>query len=246
MKKALVVFIDSRFALYCSVHLQVTSGAFFDVRRNNWRTNLYPLERFEGLRQCKKRRCKVCTNVTETDTVSSTIPGKTFQINHELNCDDKCLIYLLKCKICKNKYIGKTMDVFWLRWNNCKDNDRRFQRNESCMQQHFYEYFYSKGLNGFLGIVSISLIEITDGFQPKKRENYWTRTLKTLAPLGHNVESAVWHFICMLDTCFCTAILDWNVSGLRTLDTFMISYLFCLCITPVITVFVSFGDYSID
>ena len=65
------------------------------------RAKLYPLERFVGSRQCKKRRCEVCTNITETDTFSSAVTGETFQINHELNCDDKCLIYLLKCKVCK-------------------------------------------------------------------------------------------------------------------------------------------------
>ena len=69
--------------------------------------------------------------------------------------------------------------------------DKKFQRNESCLQQHLYKHFYSEGRNGFLGNVSISLIDKTDGFQPKKRENYWMRTLKILAPLGLNVESAV-------------------------------------------------------
>ena len=60
------------------------------------RVKLYPLERFVGSRKCKKGRCDVCTNVTETDSFSGTATGETFQINHELNCDDKCLIYLLK------------------------------------------------------------------------------------------------------------------------------------------------------
>ena len=87
--------------------------------------------------------------------------------------------------------MGEITDAFLLRWNSYNDNDRKFQRNESCMQQHLYEHFYSKGHNGFLGNVSISLIDKTDGFQPKKRDNYWTRTLKTLAPLGLNVENAV-------------------------------------------------------
>ena len=87
--------------------------------------------------------------------------------------------------------MGEITDAFLLRWNSYNDNDRKFQRNESCMQQHLYEHFYSKGHNGFLGNVSISLIDKTDGFQPKKRENYWMRTLKTLAPLRLNVESAV-------------------------------------------------------
>ena len=61
------------------------------------RAKLYPFERFVDSRQCKKRRCKVSTNFTGTNTFSSTVTGKIFQINHELNCDDNCLIYLLKC-----------------------------------------------------------------------------------------------------------------------------------------------------
>ena len=125
------------------------------------RAKLYPLERFAGLGQCKKRRF---TNVKETDNFSSTVTGKTFQINHELNCDDKCLIYLLKCKVCKKQYVQETTDVFRLRCNNYRDSDRKFLRNESCMQQHLYEYLYGKGHNGFLGNVSISLIDKTDGF----------------------------------------------------------------------------------
>ena len=101
------------------------------------------------------------------------------------------MIYLLKCKFSNKQYVGETTDAFRLRWNNYKDNDRKFQRNESCMQQHLYGHFYSEGHIGFLGNVSISLIDKNDGFQPKKRENYWMRTLKTLAQLALNVESAV-------------------------------------------------------
>ena len=76
------------------------------------RAKLYPLERFAGSRQCKNRRCEIFTNVTETDTFSSTVTGEAFQINHELNCDDKCFIYLLKCKVCKKQYVGETTDGF--------------------------------------------------------------------------------------------------------------------------------------
>ena len=40
----------------------------------------------------------------------------------------------------------------------------KFQRNEICMQQHFYVHFYSEGHNRFLGNISISLIYKIDGF----------------------------------------------------------------------------------
>ena len=38
------------------------------ISSNLVRAELYPLERFVGSRQGKKRRCEICTNVTETDT----------------------------------------------------------------------------------------------------------------------------------------------------------------------------------
>ena len=107
---------------------------------------------------------KVCTNAIETDTFSSTVTGKTFQINHELNCDDKCFIYFLKRKVFEKQNVGETTDAFRLRWNSYKDNDRKFQRIESCIQQHLYEHFYSEGRNGFLENVFISLIDKTNGF----------------------------------------------------------------------------------
>ena len=57
-----------------------------------------------------------------------------------------------------------------------------------CMQQRLYEHFYREGHNGLLGNVSISSIDKTDGVEPKKRENYWMRTLKPLVLLGIYVE----------------------------------------------------------
>ena len=44
---------------------------------------------------------------------------------------------------------------------------------------------------GFLENVKIMLIDKTDGQNPKKREDYWRRTLKTYAPFGLNVEDSV-------------------------------------------------------
>ena len=55
------------------------------------------------------------------------------------------------------------------------------------MQEHFFEHFYRDGHNGFLEEVAITFIDKTDGRDPKNRENYWIRTLKTLAPEGLNI-----------------------------------------------------------
>ena len=137
------------------------------------------------------RKCEVCHNIQNSDTFQSSMTNETFIINHHLNCDSKCLIYLLTCKTCSKQYTGETTDHFRYRWNNYKANDRKFQRGEPCMQEHLFEHFYSEGHNGFLNDVSVTLIDKTDGKDPKKREYYWMRTLKTLAPDGLNIEESV-------------------------------------------------------
>ena len=108
------------------------------------RAKLHSLERFVGSRQCKKRICEVCTNVTETDTFSSTVTCENFQINHELNCDNKCLIYLLKYKVCKKQYVGETMDAFQLRLNNYKDNDKISKKMKVACNNIFTSIFIAK------------------------------------------------------------------------------------------------------
>ena len=109
-----------------------------------------------------------------------------------MNCDSKCLIYLLSCKKCSKQYTEETVDNFIrLRWNNYKKNDRKFLRGECCMQEQLFRHFYSEGHEGFLKDVSVTLIDKTDASDRKKRKNYWMRTRRTLAPDGLNVEDSV-------------------------------------------------------
>ena len=100
-----------------------------------------------------------------------------------------CLIYLIKCNRCLKQYVGQTVDEFRHRWNNYKDNARKFERRGHGMQRHLYEHFNLPGLSGFLNDVSVTLK--TDPKDPTKRENYWIHTLKTKAPLGLNVEDGL-------------------------------------------------------
>ena len=62
---------------------------------------LYPLERSIGSFKCNGKRCQVCINVTECNTLSSPVDKKEYVINHSFKCNDKCIIYLLTCHNCK-------------------------------------------------------------------------------------------------------------------------------------------------
>ena len=109
------------------------------------------------------------------------------------------MFYLLTCKQCSKQYIGQTLDDFWFRWNNYKDNNRKYERSETCMQEHLFSYFSSPGHNGFLNDVSITFIDKTDPSDPLKREDYWNRTLKTMAPHGFDFENSVWSITILIN-----------------------------------------------
>ena len=56
--------------------------------------------------------------VTNTSSFASHRNKKYFMIFHNLNGKRKCLIYLMKCTLCKAQYVGKTEKPFNIRLNN--------------------------------------------------------------------------------------------------------------------------------
>ena len=60
------------------------------------------------------------------------------------------------------------------------------------MQEHFYKHFQEEeGHKGFMNEASVTFIDKTDRKDPKKRERYWIRTLKTMEPYGLNIAHSV-------------------------------------------------------
>ena len=95
----------------------------------------------------------------------------------------------------------------------------------------FLNIFLSESHSGFLWNASVSLIDKFNGLQPKKKENYKMRTLKTLAPLDLMLK--VLSDILPVRYIFITSILDWTVFELRTLDAIMVLHSSWICIAPV-------------
>ena len=129
------------------------------------RAKLYPIVRIVGSHKCKGKRCEVCLIVQETSCFSSSVTNETYRINHQFECNEKCLVYLLTCKKCSKQYVGQS-------WNNFKSKGKKCQRSEPCMQEHLFRHFSSPGHNGFLNDVSVTFIDKTDPSDPLKRENF--------------------------------------------------------------------------
>ena len=88
-----------------------------------------------------------------------------YKINHQFDCSEKCLVYLLK------QYVAQTVDEFCRRWNKYKSNDRKFHRLEPCIQEHLFSHFSMAGHDGFLNDVSVTFIDKTDLTGPLRRED---------------------------------------------------------------------------
>ena len=150
------------------------------------RSKIYPLQRKVGSEKCKSKRCLVCLNASETDVFQSFQTKEQYKINHQLNFNDKCLIYLLSCKVCGLQYVSSTTDKFRLRWNNYNENNRKAKRREEHMQPLVFAHFSSNDHNSFLEDFSITLIDKSDGTDPTSREEYCRRLLKTVTQYGLN------------------------------------------------------------
>ena len=107
------------------------------------RSKLHPLKRNVGCVGCENGRFQVCKNIRVTDTFDSFTTKKSYKINHKLDCNDKCLIYLFNCRTCGKQYTGKTADHFRYRWNNYKMEARKADSGDmenvkqKFLQSHF-------------------------------------------------------------------------------------------------------------
>lgn len=90
---------------------------------------------------------------------------KNSESGHLSRSERVCYIYL-SCKKCSKQYTRETVDSFRLRSNSYKSNKRKFQRGENWTQEHLHCIFYSKGHEGFVKDISITLIDKADTFDP--------------------------------------------------------------------------------
>ena len=107
------------------------------------RSKIYPLERKVDSEKCKSKRCLLCLNAPETDVFEPFQNKEQYKINHQLNCNHKCLIYLPSCKVCGFQDVGSNTDKFRLRWNNYKENNRKAKSREEHTQPLVFEHFSS-------------------------------------------------------------------------------------------------------
>ena len=76
------------------------------------RAKLYPIERFVGSHKWKGKRCEICFKCSGNHMFSSSVTNETYKINHQIEYNEKYLVYLLIYKQCLKQYVGQTIDTF--------------------------------------------------------------------------------------------------------------------------------------
>ena len=108
-----------------------------------------------------------------------------------MDCDDKCLVYLLTCNVCHLQYVGQTTDRFRMRWNNYKCCNRKALNGELVPQIDFHRHYFQNGHRNLPNDCSIILIDKTDPKKPCERETFWIHKLKTMVPFGLNTVESI-------------------------------------------------------
>ena len=148
------------------------------------RSKIYRLEIKFGSKKCNSKRCLVCLNVSEINIFQSLQTQEQYKINHQLNCNDECLIYLLSCKVCGLQHVS-------FRLNNYKENSWK-QKQERNICSHLFLNISLYGYIGFLDC-SINVTNKRDGIDLARRDKYQKKNLKTVTPYALNTVDKLYH-----------------------------------------------------
>ena len=121
--------------------------------------------------------------------------SESYMMNDHLFCINKCLVRLLKQKVCKKQYTGKTVDKFRLRWNNyTEESDRKFLRDEEIKQKFLRDHFFRDDNHSFEEDLSI--------LTPKKHTQQYIPLLVSHQSYQFNLSTKVCKHGCNIVTLF--------------------------------------------
>ena len=153
------------------------------------RSKIYPLEKKVGSEKCNSKRCLVFLNVSETAIFQSLRAEEQYKINHELNCNNECLIPLLFCEACSLQYVSSTTESGWIITKGIIGK----QKEERNVCSHLVLSIFLHYHNAFLTDSRITLTGKTYEIDPTRREKYLSRFLETVTLYAMNTVDWLFH-----------------------------------------------------
>lgn len=139
-----------------------------------------------GFCECPSKKCSVMNFAIFGDKFSSSVTKQSFPINSFIHDKMDWLIYLITCKRCNMQYVGQTKTTLYTRFTNHK-SDIKLHTTEKSKQLPIGKHFNS-GDHSFedISIMAIESITKKEKDVINKRESFWVKKLRTLAPSGIN------------------------------------------------------------
>ena len=117
--------------------------------------------------------CEICKILEPGKELKSTVTGEVFKINFYFDCNSRCLVYLLTCRICKKQYTGSTITRFRERFNQYKSNLKLYgEGRRDFKQKKLLEHFYSHDHHGTHNDMVVQIIDFWHPNDQEKRENF--------------------------------------------------------------------------
>ena len=96
-----------------------------------------------GINICGHSNCDICKILESEDQFETTVTKKKYRIDFPFDCNSSCVVYLLTCKTCLKQYVGSTLTMFRLRFNQCKSNIKLYEeRRRGFKQGKLIEHFF--------------------------------------------------------------------------------------------------------
>ena len=134
---------------------------------------------------CSSNSCQFCPRGSLDTTLefTSSCSNKVYNVDFNATCTTANCIYLISCKCCKMKYVGKTINSIRCRHNGHRGNIRN-GTEAFVMKDHLL------GKNGHgLSNMIIKPIELCTKENINKREQFWIAELNTVFPYGLNIDA---------------------------------------------------------
>ena len=144
-----------------------------------------PLDAVTGNFKCDRSKCLICQqHLVETGSFRSERTGEVFTIRHKMTCDSSNIVYLLYCDTCRHtQYIGETKNSLRTRFYQHRSN---INTNTGT---HVTRHFNSQNHTlANMKCLAIEKVHTDDTEKRQGRESFWIRKMRTLFPLGLNMQ----------------------------------------------------------
>ena len=141
--------------------------------------------------KCRRRpeSCHICILLNHKQhRIKSSVTQKSYKIPQDITCLTRNVIYCLKCQLCSKIYIGETKRLFETRFKEHLADIRH--NRDTPVAQHFNCEGHSAAhvLPTIVEVINKDpSLEETTLFR-RERERFWIYQLRSLTPLGINVQ----------------------------------------------------------